>query len=165
MSSEDERTDDGARRGAVTYLYALAPATVVLLVGPWLATLGPSGLADSLPLPVRAAGLALVAGGVAVAVWGVHSFATAGQAPSPVGTPDRLVTDGALAYSRNPIYLGTVAGVVGEAIAVGSLVVAAYAAALWLTYHLLVVYREEPALAATFGEAYEDYRASVPRWV
>jgi protein-S-isoprenylcysteine O-methyltransferase Ste14 len=31
--------------------------------------------------------------------------------------------------------------------------------------HLFVVFYEEPALERQFGDAYERYRARVPRWV
>jgi protein-S-isoprenylcysteine O-methyltransferase Ste14 len=149
----------------VASLYALVPALVVLGVGPALAVTAPSSTAVAVPDAVVATGTLVVAGGLALAVWGVQSFAAAAEAPSPVGRTATLVTDGALAHSRNPIYLGTVVAALGEAVALGSSVLAGYAAALWVVYHLLVVYREEPALATAFGAAYADYRESVPRWL
>jgi len=150
---------------AVASLYALVPALVVLAVGPTLAVAAPPSTAVAVPPAVVAAGVLAVAGGLALALWGVRTFAAAGEAPSPVGEAQRLVTDGALAHSRNPIYLGTVVAAAGEAAALGSLALAAYAGALWTVYHLLVVFREEPALSTAFGEAYEHYCESVPRWL
>lgn len=145
-----------------TYAFALVPVLAATVVAPLLASLAGS--------PVVRAGPALLAGvvplvaGLALAVWGVHSFATSGVVPSPAATPDRLVTDGALSYTRNPVYLGTVLATGGTALLSVSLVVAGYAAALWAVYHGVVVLREEPRLRAKH-EDWEDYADRVPRWL
>jgi protein-S-isoprenylcysteine O-methyltransferase Ste14 len=39
------------------------------------------------------------------------------------------------------------------------------AAALYLVFHLAVVYLEEPGLEKRFGDSYREYRRNVPRWV
>jgi protein-S-isoprenylcysteine O-methyltransferase Ste14 len=146
------------------YAYALVPAAVVLAVGPTLAALAP-GATRVDPGPVGWTGLPAVVAGLGLVVVSLRAFARAGTTPSPAERPDRLVTGGPLAHTRNPIYLGTVLATAGEALALGSAVVAGYAGALWTVYHLLVVYREEPALATAFGDDYEAYREQVPRWV
>ena len=43
--------------------------------------------------------------------------------------------------------------------------VALYAAIMLLVAHGFVVFYEEPALQRQFGESYEQYRQSVPRWI
>lgn len=146
------------------YLFALAPAAVVVAVGPALAVLVPPPLALSVG-PLRVLGVPVVLAGLGLAVWAVHAFAAAGEPPSPADPPARLVTAGPLARTRNPIYLGTVLAASGVALLFGSAVVAGYAAALWLVYHVLVVYREEPELSETLGEEYDRYRERVPRWL
>jgi protein-S-isoprenylcysteine O-methyltransferase Ste14 len=156
------RTDGGVDPRA--YLFALAPAGVVLAVAPALAAVPGAGLGVDTGL-FRVAGPPLVLGGLGLAVWSVHSFAQAGEPPSPADEPHLLVTRGALAHSRNPLYLGTVLAAVGAGLALDAVLVVGYAALLWLVYHLLVVYREEPELRAAFGEEYERYRAEVPRWL
>ena len=40
-----------------------------------------------------------------------------------------------------------------------------YAAAVWLSFHLLVLIDEEPTLSAKFGASYDSFRANVPRWL
>lgn len=55
--------------------------------------------------------------------------------------------------------------VVGEAWLFLSLPLLLYAIALALGFHLLVVAYEEPTLRGRFGEEYESYRRSVPRWI
>jgi protein-S-isoprenylcysteine O-methyltransferase Ste14 len=157
-----ESNGTGADRRA--YLFALAPVVVVVAVAPALGSLPGAGLGVTLG-GVRLLGPPLAVAGLAVVVWSVHSFARAGEPPSPAGDPGRLVTTGALAYSRNPLYLGTVLAAGGVGVALDALVVVGYAALLGLVYHLLTVYREEPELRTAFGEAYERYCDDVPRWV
>jgi len=144
------------------YLFALAPALVVLAVAPALAFFLPSPLAPDLGL-FRFLGVPVVAVGLGLAVWAVDSFARAGEPPSPADEPERLVTEGALAHSRNPIYLGTVVAAAGAGAFLESVVVVGYAAVLWLTYHLLTVYKEEPELREELGEDYEGSTASACR--
>lgn len=146
------------------YLFALAPALVVVAVGPGLAFALPPVVAVPLG-PLRLFGLPVVVAGLGLAGWSVHAFARAGEPPAHTSEPSVLVTDGPPAYTRNPIYLGTVAAALGEALLFESVVLAAYALALWGVYHLLVVYREEPALRAALGEPYTEYRDRVPRWL
>jgi len=43
--------------------------------------------------------------------------------------------------------------------------VAEYAACMLATAHLFVVFYEEPTLHRQFGESYDEYRRSVPRWI
>lgn len=146
------------------YLFALAPALVVIAVAPVLAYLLPSPV----PLDIgafRLFGIPVVVAGIALALWAVDSFARAGETPSPAETSDRLVSDGAFSYTRNPIYLGTVVGGVGAGILLESVVVVGYAVLLWVVYHVLTVYKEEPALREKLGEEYEEYCDDVPRWL
>ena len=107
----------------------------------------------------RAIGLSMLATGIGLAAWAV---ASAGE--SEVERDDALVTDGAYALSRNPMYLGWSTGVVG---------VAAWTRSAWLlaTSALAVrlldreIDREESRLLARFGAAYAAYRERVPRYV
>lgn len=146
------------------YLFGLAPAVVVLAVGPALALGLPPLLAVD-PGFVRYLGLPVLVGGLALAGLAVHAFARAEEPPSHASTPGRLVTDGPLAYSRNPIYLGTVVAALGEAFLLGSVLLAGYGLLLWVVYHVLVVVREEPKLRAELDGRYEDYCERVPRWL
>jgi protein-S-isoprenylcysteine O-methyltransferase Ste14 len=142
----------------------LGVAPVLALVGV-RAGLGTAGDAWTTAGGWRLLGAPLALAGLALALWAVQAFARAGVAPSPVETPDRLVTDGPMQYVRNPVYLGTVGGVLGVAVLLASVVAAGYALALAVAYHLVVVRREEPALAERFGGEYDRYRRRVPRWL
>lgn len=144
------------------YAFALAPVLAATVVAPLLASLAGGPVVEAGPASL--AGVVPLLAGLALAVWGVHSFATGGVVPAPATTPDRLVTDGALSYTRNPVYLGTVLATAGTALLSVSLVVAGYAAALWAVYHGVVVLREEPRLRADH-RGWEDYADRVPRWL
>lgn len=80
------------------------------------------------------------------------------------GYPERLVTSGPYAWSRNPMYLGHLVFLAGLVPASRSPVaVAAFAAAVpWFRAR---VRRDEERLTRLFGEEYRAYLARVPRWI
>ena len=76
-----------------------------------------------------------------------------------------LVTTGANAVSRNPMYVGLAGLLVANAVRRGSWRALLPVAAFTLWIDRLQIAAEEPALLANFGADYEAYRASVPRWL
>jgi len=78
--------------------------------------------------------------------------------------PLRLVNESIYRYSRNPMYVGVISTVFGEALLFGSLNLLIYAFSLCLWFHLVVVFIEEPHLRKTRGEAYLRYCRETPRW-
>lgn len=76
-----------------------------------------------------------------------------------------LVTSGANAISRNPMYLGMAGLLVAHAVWRGSLAMLVPAAGFVVYIDLLQVRAEESALADRFGAEYEAYRAASPRWL
>jgi len=83
---------------------------------------------------------------------------------APVDPPRHLVVSGLYRYTRNPMYNGVLAVLLGEAWLFGSATILWYAMGVLLAFHLFVVLYEEPALEARFHESYLSYRLSVPRW-
>ena len=97
------------------------------------------------------------------AFWG---FALRGQGmPAPIAPTQKLVVEGLHRYIRNPMYVGVMLVVWGQALLYWSRALAEYAAFLWLAFHVFVLLYEEPTLRRTFGEQYEAYRRRVPRWI
>lgn len=141
------------------------PGTVVVLLPALI--LGATPSAPSLDLgPLRFAGVLLVALGLFVAGWAVLGFVIEGRGtPAPYDPPRRLVSGRLYARVRNPMYLGGTLILVGEAVLFRSYALLAYAALVWLGWHLFVVLYEEPTLRRRFGAAYDEYRARVPRWL
>ena len=154
------------------------PAAAVVSVA-WGVALGgtfgallPSLLGDwhfHRPLPYwavaqAAAGLLICAGLVPVGQSFIE-FIRANGTPVPVASPPRLVVSGFYRYVRNPIYVGFLAILVGQALLFGSLGLLKYAAVAWCIGAAAVRWYEEPTLARKFGAEYQDYRHAVRAWI
>jgi protein-S-isoprenylcysteine O-methyltransferase Ste14 len=112
-----------------------------------------------------AAGSPVLVAGVAIYCWCAWSFVQALGTPAPIDPPKHLVARGLYRRVRNPMYLGVLLAVVGQAILFGSIALLEYAAFLAVCFHLFVLLYEEPSLRARFGQEYEEYLRAVPRWV
>ena len=69
------------------------------------------------------------------------------------------------AHVRNPMYVGVLLVVVGNAIRYRSVSVLWWAAGCWIGFHNRIIRYEEPHLVEKHGEAYERYCETVPRWL
>ena len=115
--------------------------------------------------PARSLGWGLMVLGAMIYLWCAWDFATAGQGtPLPAAPPKMLVARGLYRRVRNPMYVGILLLILGQAVLFESLLLLGYGALLWLAFHLFIIYYEEPILKRLFGPAYEQYCASVPRW-
>jgi protein-S-isoprenylcysteine O-methyltransferase Ste14 len=85
--------------------------------------------------------------------------------PAPIAPTKFLVVSGLHRYVRNAMYIGVMLVIWGEVTLFHSIVLAIYAAFVSVAVHLFVIFYEEPTLRREFGESYEQYRRSVPRWV
>jgi protein-S-isoprenylcysteine O-methyltransferase Ste14 len=85
--------------------------------------------------------------------------------PAPIAPTKFLVTTALHRYVRNPMYIGVFLVLLGEAGLFRAPMLLAYAAFFCGPVELFVVYYEEPTLRRQFGESYEQYRSSVPRWI
>ncbi len=79
--------------------------------------------------------------------------------------PGRLVQGGLYRASRNPMYVGVLLVVFGQATVFASPGVALYGMVLWFFFHLTVVFQEEPHLRKEYGSSYDEYCRRVPRWL
>jgi len=152
-----------AAAGSAVFL-VLAPGVVACLV-PWLLT----GWQARGPLPywvpLWIGGLILLAAGALVLVQAFARFVVEGHGtPAPVAPTERLVVGGLYRYVRNPMYLAVAAIILGQALALGQVILLSYAAAFAVAVAAFVRWYEEPTLSRRFGEEYEAYRRSVPAW-
>ena len=116
-----------------------------------------------------------VAVGAAIFFSCLLSFLAAGGTPTPffarglrglVGEePARLVRGGLYQVSRNPMYVGVLLVIFGQAVLFASTPIAVYGLAAWLFLHVIVVRVEEPHLRAKQGHSFEEYCRRVPRWL
>jgi len=151
----------GPAAGSAAFFLA-APGVVAGLVPYWL-----TGWRESAPypVPVRAAGAVMIAGGGLVLVAAFVRFVREGRGtPAPLAPTDQLVVGGAYRYVRNPMYLAVLTVIVGQALVLGRPALLLYALAVLAATASFVRWYEEPALRDRYGERYEDYRRAVPAW-
>jgi len=114
---------------------------------------------------VRAAGAVPLVLGLALGIWGSNLFQRARTTIKPFETPTTLVTSGPFRLSRNPMYLGMAAVLVGVALMLGSATPFLVIPPFVLLLDVRFIRREESAMRAAFGEAYRAYQARVRRWL
>jgi protein-S-isoprenylcysteine O-methyltransferase Ste14 len=85
--------------------------------------------------------------------------------PAPIAPTKFLVVSGLHRYVRNPMYIGVLLVILGQAALFHAPRLAEYAVLFGLLAHLFVLFYEEPTLRGKFGDSYEEYRATVPRWI
>ena len=80
------------------------------------------------------------------------------------GKPDGLRTSGVYRFSRNPIYLASIIGMVGWAIVVPSWKVTVLLS-LWAALYIVAPWVEEPWMTRKYGKAFVQYKESTPRFL
>jgi protein-S-isoprenylcysteine O-methyltransferase Ste14 len=122
------------------------------------------------------AGWIVIALGAALCLWCMTLFVLRGEGTPNISfarrlaflvgrEPKWLVSSGIYQYSRNPMYLGVLTVLFGEALLCGSLPLLGYSFGVWLFFHLIVLFVEEPFLRRTKGEGYLRYCRETPRWL
>lgn len=142
----------------------VVPASVAGWI-PWYA-------AGSPPLATRAGGpLATLAAMMVLGGWTIllicaREFARAGHGtPAPYDPPRSLVTSGMYRFTRNPMYVGVVTAIFGQALWFHSRDATYYGIAMVVAFHVAILIYEEPRLTRVFGQQYLDYKKTVPRWI
>lgn len=110
-------------------------------------------------------GGALVLAGLVLTGLAAREFRRAETTILPHAWPTEIITTGVFAYTRNPIYLADALIVLGVGLLLGawSVVILVPVFVRLMTRRFIVP--EEAKLAARFRDAFEAYRASVPRWI
>ena len=149
--------------GSIVF-FAIAPGTIAGLI-PYALTGWAQGTTSSVAPAVRMPGMLLCAAGLALILDCFARFALQGRGtPAPIAPTEHLVVSGAYRYVRNPMYVAVLSIVVGQALFFGSTRLMAYAAVVWLAFHLFVRLYEEPTLHARYGASYDRYCEQVGRW-
>lgn len=110
--------------------------------------------------------------GLILLLWGCLQYrlvgrerrARGGGGPGIETPPERIVTDGAYAYLRNPMYLGHLIFMLGLAITLSSWLALALLLFHAGWFHVRVLHDEE-RLESRFGESYREYKRRVKRWI
>ena len=149
--------------GSIVF-FAIAPGTIAGLI-PYALTGWTPGTASSVVPAVPVAGFVLCAAGLALIIDCFARFALQGRGtPAPIAPTEQLVVSGAYRSVRNPMYVAVLSMIAGQALIFGSARLMAYAAIVWLAFHLFVRLYEEPTLRARYGASYDQYCAQVRRW-
>lgn len=110
-------------------------------------------------------GGALVVFGIALVALAAGRFRNVGTNPEPWKPSTAIVATGPYAITRNPMYLAMSIAYTGLAFAFDSVAALLLLPIAVLIIRTQVIAREERYLEAKFGDAYRDYKASVPRWL
>jgi protein-S-isoprenylcysteine O-methyltransferase Ste14 len=144
------------------------PPLVVVLIGVAMAVIAWFSPAVEIGSTVRfvGGGVAIVLGGLVV-VTGARTFWQHKTTINPVDleSASALVTTGVFRYSRNPMYVGFTMVLVGWAVFLAAPWAFVGPVAFVLFTNRFQIMPEEQVMRAKFGQAYDDYRAQVRRWV
>ena len=133
---------------ALLAMVALSYATNLTLLGPWALWTG---------LTLMAAGLVL-AGSAAI------QFSRAETNIVPLTESSALVTDGTFAFSRNPMYTGMFAFLIGTGFVCNEPLPWTVLPVFFFIIRQRFVVKEEVLMEETFGADYVTYKDNVRRW-
>ncbi len=100
-----------------------------------------------------------VISGVAIAFLGLL---LRGYAAGHLRKHKQLATSGPYAFTRNPLYFGSMLLAAGFSVASRSLISTALLAAYLAVFYPVVIRREQTELATLYGAAFAEYAARVP---
>ncbi len=109
-------------------------------------------------------GLALSAAALAALAAALYSFGNSFRVGIDEKRPDRLVTTGAFAMSRNPVYVCFLIFFSGLFLGNPNALLAAFTVLMALAIHRQIL-REEAFLTRRYGEAYSKYQKRVRRYL
>ena len=108
---------------------------------------------------------ALIAVGITPALESVRRFIFVGRGTLvPIAPPQHLVVSGFYQYVRNPMYVGVLVALSGEATLFWSRGIVIEALLACLGFNLFVRMHEEPSLNRQYPDEYPRYKSQVPRW-
>ncbi len=97
-------------------------------------------------------------------VAGFFAYKGLKQVFKEVRDPPEIIKTGVFAYSRHPIYLGSILVYVGWILLTMSLISLGFWVIIVMFYEYIATY-EEKLLLKQFGKEYEDYKKEVPKWI
>lgn len=104
--------------------------------------------------------------GLVIMLWCIISFAVKGRGTlSPLDPTKQLVVSGLYRYSRNPMYVGVMLILIGEAIYFQSVELWVYSLLVFIAFNIFARVVEEPRLRKDFGAEYDLYCQKVRRWI
>ena len=115
--------------------------------------------------PYRYGGIALIVLGFAVTAPAAQAFRRLDTPLKPFEESTVVVTTGMFRFTRNPMYLGMVVGLLGIAILLGSLAAFLPVPLFVAIIHFRFIVHEERFMEELFGAEYLAYKRKVRRWI
>jgi len=143
----------------------LLPGMVLLVVPGILVWLYPIELPSPTLVRYWFSKVLLPAGFVTMGVTTAQFVIEGHGTPAPWAPPKKLITTGLYAYVRNPMILGMLLMLGGEALLIASVPIGIWCALVTLAVLAHIHLFEENGLYKRFGEDYLTYRANVPAWL
>lgn len=119
------------------------------------------------PTPLSlASGFAIIAFGEYLRLWGISIAGSETRTTGPVGGTF-LITTGPFAYLRNPLYVGNMLIYAGICVMSNALFpwLLVIALAYFFFQYSQIVSLEEEHLSSTFGDEFQKYLTTVPRFI
>jgi protein-S-isoprenylcysteine O-methyltransferase Ste14 len=143
----------------------ILPGSVLVWI-PWFLVVGTSRYTSHWPpTPGDIPAVIVMAIGVTIYTMCAVRFATEGKGtPAPWDAPRRIVIGGIYTWTRNPMYVGVITAMLGEAWLINELAMWVYALAMPVAFHLRVTRYEEPAMRRLSETDFLAYTSRVKRW-
>ena len=116
-------------------------------------------------VPRVSIGAALFVAAFAFAIWAIATIRGAGSRVETTMPTTVIVSSGPYRFTRNPIYLAMLLGLIALAIGFDTAWILITLVPFYLVIRYGVIAREEAYLERKFGSAYMGYKSSVRRWL
>jgi protein-S-isoprenylcysteine O-methyltransferase Ste14 len=111
-------------------------------------------------------GLLIMCLGLSVMALAISLFIRIGKGTlAPWSPTKKLIIRGIYCHVRNPMIIGVLIVLIGEAVAILSLNIFIWAVAFFISNNIYFYLYEEPDLNKKFGKEYNEYKKNVPRWI
>lgn len=153
-----------ATLGTVLFLFLILPLFLVWIPYIILSTPNHDVLFDI--GVIRYFGLFPIITGVVIYLWCSYNFVFFGKGtPIHFTSTKKLVVTGLYRFVRNPMYIGALLIIIGEALYFQSMILIVYAIISFGALNIFLCFFEEPYLSDKFGDNYDRYKKSVRRWI
>lgn len=118
-----------------------------------------------IPSPYRYLGLLPTVYGTMLNLWADGLFKRYRTTVKPFDKSTKLIVEGPFQFSRNPMYVGMVAILMGLAVLLGSITPFVPVVVMFFILQVLYIPHEEHLLYLTFGNDFIEYRNITPKWI
>jgi protein-S-isoprenylcysteine O-methyltransferase Ste14 len=144
----------------------LQPGMVAGLIPYWILRTSSTATFKNSLSPFQYIAIFIFAAGIAILFYCISMFAINGKGTlSPADPTKKLVVSGLYRFSRNPMYIGVLLMLIGEAVFFSSGSLWIYAAIVFIAFNLFIILHEEPRLKRDFGTEYQQYLKTTRRWL